>query len=472
MEVNKIISNKKNPTLVISAALLLSLILLVMPAMGATPDENADAIAGVQESLTFVWLLLCGGLVFFMHAGFSLVEAGLTRTKNTANILMKNMMTICLGILVYWAVGWAIMYGSSIAGLFGGDQFFLSGADNATWNGWFFQMVFAATGATIVSGAMAERTNFKAYLLFTVILVAIIYPVYGHWVWSGADFALLTGAESFIVKIAGAAHHDFAGSGVVHSIGGYAALAGVLVVGPRLGKFKDGIAQAIPGHNLTLAFLGTFVLTLGWLGFNGGSTLDGNDAFMNLVVVNTFLAAAAGSITAMLITWAKSGKPDPSLTANGMLAGLVSITAPAGSVENWAAVVIGIIGGAIMIAGVFFNENKLKVDDPVGAIAVHGYAGSWGLLSVGIFSVGIGNGILADAAYAADAPGLLYGGVAQFIAQVAGVILTFVWAFGVSFIVFKILDVIVGLRVSEKDEVMGLDLAEHGVNAYPEYIID
>lgn len=443
-----------------------------MPAMGATTEENADAIAAVQESLTFVWLLLCGGLVFFMHAGFSLVEAGLTRTKNTANILMKNMMTICLGILVYWAVGWAIMYGSSIAGLFGADQFFLSSADNATWNGWFFQMVFAATGATIVSGAMAERTNFKAYLLFTVVLVAIIYPVYGHWVWSGADFALLTGAESFIVKIAGAAHHDFAGSGVVHSIGGYAALAGVIVVGPRIGKFKDGIAQAIPGHNLTMAFLGTLILTLGWLGFNGGSTLDGNDAFMNLVVVNTFLAAAAGAVTAMLITWAKNGKPDPSLTGNGVLAGLVSITAPCGSVENWAAVVIGIIGGAIMVAGVFFNENKLKIDDPVGAIAVHGYSGSWGLLSVGIFSVGIGNGILADAAYAADAPGLLYGGVAQFIAQVAGVILTIVWAFGVSFVVFKILDAIVGLRVSEKDEVIGLDIAEHGVNAYPEYIID
>jgi Amt family ammonium transporter len=464
-----VLREKISAYVIISTMLLL---LLIGPAMGATVEENADAIASVQQSLTFVWLLLCGGLVFFMHAGFSLVEAGLTRTKNTANILMKNLLTIQLGILVYWAVGWGIMYGDSIAGILGGSQFFLAGADNALWNRWFFQMVFAATGATIVSGAMAERTSFRAYLIFTVILVALIYPVYGHWVWSGSDLALLTGAESPIVKFAGAAHHDFAGSGVVHSIGGYAALAGVIIVGPRLGKFKDGVAQAIPGHNLTMAFLGTLILMLGWIGFNGGSTLDGNDAFMNLVVVNTFLAAAAGAVMAMIITWIKNGKPDPSLTGNGVLAGLVSITAPAGSVENWAAIVIGLIGGIIMVAGVFFNENRLKVDDPVGAIAVHGYCGSWGLLSVGIFSVGIGNGILADAVYAADAPGLIYGGTAQFIAQLAGVILTFIWAFGVAFIVFKLLDAILGLRVSEAHEIQGLDISEHGVTAYPEYIIE
>jgi Amt family ammonium transporter len=452
--------------------LIIALAMLTMPAMAVTPEENAEQIGAVQAALTFVWLLVAGALVFFMHAGFSLVEAGLTRTKNTANILMKNAMTITIGILIYWAVGWAVMYGSSFAGLFGTDQFFLKGADNALWNSWFFQMVFAATGATIVSGAMAERTKFKAYLLFTVVMVAIIYPVYGHWVWSGADLALLSGGDSFLVKWLGAAFHDFAGSGVVHSIGGYAALAGVIVLGPRLGKFKDGKAQAIPGHNLTMAFLGTFILMLGWVGFNGGSTLDGNDPYINLVVVNTFLAAAAGAVTAMLITWKKTGKPDPSLTANGILAGLVSITAPAGSVENWAAIVIGIIGGIIMIAGVFFNENRLKVDDPVGAIPVHGYCGSWGLLSVGIFSVGIGNGILADAAYAAGAPGLIYGGFSQLLIQIAGILIAFVWAFGVSYIAFKILDALVGLRVSEKEEVQGLDISEHGVNAYPEYIID
>lgn len=462
------IHKKSIPVLV----LIIALLLLALPAMAVTPEENAEQIGAVQTALTFIWLLVSGALVFFMHAGFSLVEAGLTRTKNTANILMKNALTISLGVLIYWAVGWAVMYGSSAAGLFGTDQFFLTGADNGLWNSWFFQMVFAATGATIVSGAMAERTNFKAYLLFTVVMVAVIYPVYGHWVWSGDDLALLTGSDSFLVKLLGASHHDFAGSGVVHSIGGYAALAGVIVLGPRIGKFKNGIAQAIPGHNLTLAFLGTFILMLGWVGFNGGSTLDGNDPFMNLVVVNTFLAAAAGAVTAMLITWKRTGKPDPSLTANGILAGLVAITAPAGSVENWAAIVIGIVGGIIMVAGVFFNENRLKVDDPVGAIAVHGYCGSWGLISVGIFSVGMGNGILAGSVYAAEGVGLLYGGISQLLIQVAGVILTFIWAFGVSYILFKILDALVGLRVSEKEEVQGLDISEHGVNAYPEYIID
>ena len=474
-EANKF-TNRFAPTWKYSILMLFAAFVIfataTLPAMAATVEENTVAIELTQTSLTFVWLLMAGALVFFMHAGFSLVEIGLCRTKNTANILMKNFMTICIGVLIYWAVGWAVMYGDSIAGFFGASQFFLSGADNSVWNGWFFQMVFAATGATIVSGAMAERTNYKAYLIFTIIMVAIIYPVYGHWVWSGADSALLTGANSFLVKLAGASFHDFAGSGVVHSIGGYAALAGVLLVGARIGKFKNGKAQAIPGHNIAMAFLGTFILTLGWIGFNGGSTLDGNDAYMNLVVVNTFLAAATGAVATMLVTWIKTGKPDPSLTANGMLAGLVAITAPAGSVENWAAIVIGLVAGIVVYAGVMFNENVLKVDDPVGAIAVHGYCGTWGLLAVGIFSVGMGNGILADAAYAAEGVGLIYGGYSQFVIQVIGVIASIIWAFGTAFIVFKILDAIIGLRVSEKDEIMGLDSAEHGINAYPEYIID
>ena len=228
---------------------LLTSILVILALLSLTPQVAAqeESIESVTESvdnlgtaLTFVWLLLCGGLVFLMHAGFSLVEAGFTRAKNTANILMKNLMTVCIGVLIYWLVGWAIMYGDDVGGIFGFSQFCLSGADNAIWNAWFFQMVFAATGATIVSGAMAERTNFKAYLVFTGLLVAIIYPVYGHWVWSGADLALLTGDGSWIVQICGASFHDFAGSGVVHSIGGYAALAGVIILGPRLGKFKNG----------------------------------------------------------------------------------------------------------------------------------------------------------------------------------------------------------------------------------------
>jgi len=454
--------------------LVLSIVLMAFtaPASAATVDENAESIDNLATALTYVWLLLAGALVFLMHAGFSLVEIGLTRTKNTANILMKNFMTICLGVLVYWAVGWGFMYGADAAGLIGIDQFFLKGADNAMWNSWFFQMVFAATGATIVSGAMAERTNFKAYLVYCAVMVGLIYPVYGHWVWSGADLSLLAGGDSFIVKAIGQGFHDFAGSGVVHSIGGYSALAGVIILGARIGKFKDGKPIAIPGHNLTFAFLGTLLLALGWIGFNSGSTLDGTDPFMNLVIVNTFIAAAASSVTVMLITWSKTGKPDPSLTANGFLAGLVAITASCGSVENWAAFVIGIIAGIVVYVGVMFNENVLKVDDPVGAISVHGYAGSWGLLSVGVFAVGAGNGILADAAYTAGGAGLIYGEVSQFLIQVVGMLLSIVWAFGISFIVFKIIDVVIGLRVSEEEEIMGLDMAEHGTRAYPEFIIN
>jgi Amt family ammonium transporter len=466
---------EKNRTYLLASILVMLALLSLTPQVAAQEESIeslTESVNSLGTALTFVWLLLCGGLVFLMHAGFSLVEAGFTRAKNTANILMKNLMTVCLGVLIYWLVGWAIMYGDSVGGIFGFSQFCLSGADNSVWNAWFFQMVFAATGATIVSGAMAERTNFKAYLVFTGLLVAIIYPVYGHWVWSGAEFALLTGDGSWIVQMCNASFHDFAGSGVVHSIGGYAALAGVIILGPRIGKFKNGLPQVIPGHNITFGFLGVLLLWLGWLGFNGGSTLDGSDAFMNLAVANTFLAAAAGAVAAMILTWMKTGKPDPSLTANGVLAGLVAITAPCGSVENWAAIVIGIIAGAIVYAGVMFNEAVLKVDDPVGAIAVHGYCGTWGLLAVGIFSVGMGEGILGGAAYAAGAPGLLYGGVNQFMIQVVGALAAIIWAFVAGLIVFKLIDVVIGLRVSEREELEGLDITEHGIRAYPEYITE
>jgi Amt family ammonium transporter len=466
------ISQKLNSKMIWQVLLLMSVIFMVFigPASAETMEENAAAIADLQTALTFVWLLICGGLVFFMHAGFSLVEIGLTRTKNTANILMKNFMTICLGVIIYWLVGWGIMYGADAAGILGTSQFMLMGAmDNATWNGWWFQMVFAATGATIVSGAMAERTDFKSYLIYTILLVAFIYPVYGHWVWSGSG--ILTGG--FLVDAIGQSFHDYAGSGVVHSIGGYSALAGIMIVGPRIGKFKNGKAVAIPGHSLPLAFLGTLILALGWIGFNGGSTLDGNDPFANLVIVNTFLAAAAGAIMVMIITWIKTGKPDPSLTANGMLAGLVAITAPCGSVANWAAIVIGIIAGIVVYAGVMFNENTLKLDDPVGAVAVHGYCGTWGVIAVGIFALGQADpaSLVYDSAYTAAGAGLIYGGTAQFMIQVVGAILSIVWAFVISFIVFKIIDVVIGLRVSEEHEIAGLDIVEHGISAYPEFMI-
>jgi Amt family ammonium transporter len=246
-----------------------------------------------------------------------------------------------------------------------------------------------------------------------------------------------------------------------------------MIVGPRIGKFKNGKAVAIPGHSLPLAFLGTLILALGWIGFNGGSTLDGNDPFANLVIVNTFLAAAAGAIMVMIITWIKTGKPDPSLTANGMLAGLVAITAPCGSVANWAAIVIGIIAGIVVYAGVMFNENTLKLDDPVGAVAVHGYCGTWGVIAVGIFALGQADpaSLVYDSAYTAAGAGLIYGGTAQFMIQVVGAILSIVWAFVISFIVFKIIDVVIGLRVSEEHEIAGLDIVEHGISAYPEFVI-
>ena len=443
------------------------LMMLILPVSAATVEENAEAIGSLQTALTVVWLIICGGIVFLMHAGFSLVEIGLTRVKNTANILMKNFMTVCIGIVVYWVIGWAIMYGADYAGIIGTDQFFLAGADNAVWTSWWFQMVFAATGATIVSGAMAERTSFKAYLVYTVLMVGLIYPVFGHWVWSGAGI-LTTGP---IVDAIGVGFHDFAGSAVVHMIGGFSALVGVMLVGPRVGKFKDGKPVVIAGHSLPLAFLGTLILAFGWVGFNGGSTLNGNDPYMSLVIANTFLAAGIGAITVMMITWMKTGKPDPSLTANGLLAGLVAITAPCGSVTNWAAIVIGIIAGIVVYAGVMFNENKLKLDDPVGAIAVHGYCGAWGILSVGIFAVGQGNGILADAAYTAAGAGLLYGGSQQFIIQVIGLVVAIIWACGTSFVIFKILDAVMGLRVSEEDEIAGLDMREHGMAAYPEFVL-
>jgi Amt family ammonium transporter len=364
-------------------------------------------------------------------------------------------------------MGWAIMYGADYAGIIGSDQFFMSGADNAIWTSWWFQMVFAATGATIVSGAMAERTSFKAYLIYTVLMVGLIYPVFGHWVSSGAG--ILTSGP--IVDAVGIGYNDFAGSSVVHMIGGFSALAGVLLVGPRIGKFRHGKPVVIPGHSLPLAFLGTLILAFGWVGFNGGSTLNGNDPYIGLVIANTFLAAGAGAIMVLLITWMKTGKPDPSLTANGMLAGLVAITASCGSVASWAAVLIGLIAGIIVYVGVMFNEYTLKLDDPVGAIAVHGYSGAWGILSVGIFAIGQGNGIFADAAYTAAGAGLLYGGYQQFMIQVVGLILAVIWAFGISFIIFKVLDAVMGLRVPEEDEIAGLDIKEHGMSAYPEFVL-
>ena len=447
---------------------VVSLLCAVVPGLvWAAEDVPFDWTEELDPStaITYIWLILMGALVFFMQAGFAMVEAGFSRSKNVANVLMKNLMDFSLGILAFWAVGYALMWGSESNLFIGYSDFFLRGFDSGGYNSWFFQMVFAATAATIVSGAMAERTRFHAYLIYTVIVTALIYPIYNHAVWSGNGVFWVDGGTSFLTKMFGVDGHDFAGSGVVHAVGGYVALAGAMLVGPRTGKYNpDGSPNAIPGHSLALAALGTLILAFGWIGFNGGSTLSGTDSNFNLVIVNTMLSAGAGAVAVMIVSWKCEGKPDPGMTMNGLLAGLVGITAPCGSVQTWAAVVIGLISGVVVYYGVLFNERTLKVDDPVGAIAVHGYTGTWGVISVGIFSDGI------QKTYAANVPGLLYGGFPLFGIQIVMALVNFLFAFGAGYLTFWIIRKTVGLRATPEEELKGMDLAEHNAECYPERI--
>jgi Amt family ammonium transporter len=310
-------------------------------------------------------------LVFFMQAGFAMVETGLTRAKNAGNIIMKNLMDFSVGAIMYWAIGWALMYGESVGAFIGGSDFFVQG-DTGLMRDWFFQVVFAATAATIVSGAMAERTKFTSYLIYSIFISGVIYPISGHWIWQGDGWLTTLG------------FHDFAGSTVVHSVGGWAALAGAIVLGPRIGKYvkKDGkiTSKAIMGHNLPLAALGVFILWFGWYGFNAGSTLSGTDTSMASVAVTTTLAASGGAILAMLTVWILNGKPDVSMSLNGALAGLVGITAPTAVVGNGEAIIIGGIAGIIVVLSVEFLDKVLHIDDPVGAVSVHGVCGVWGTL--------------------------------------------------------------------------------------------
>jgi Amt family ammonium transporter len=434
--------------------LFLALILTVFAAnLGAqeavSGDNLAMEVAAISEALDFVWLLLAAALVFFMQAGFAMVETGLTRAKNAGNIIMKNLMDFSAGALAFWAVGWAVMYGGSRGGLFGLDQFFLAGADPAVFRDWMFQVVFAATAATIVSGAMAERTKFSSYLVYSVFITALIYPVAGHWIWNGGGWLAQLG------------FHDFAGSTVVHSVGGWAALVGAAVLGPRRGKYttrpSDGKCErrAIPGHNMPLAALGVFILWFGWYGFNCGSTLSGNDTSMALVAVTTTLGASAGAIAAMATSWIMFGKPDPSMSLNGALAGLVGITAPTAVVSPAGAIIIGFVAGILVIFSAEFFDTKLKIDDPVGAISVHGVGGVWGTLAVGLFSTN------------PDMLGLFYGGgFRQLGIQALGVVAVFYWTAATSFILFKTVAKTIGLRVKGEDEMKGLDLGEHAMEAY------
>lgn len=446
----------KRPVFILLVVTLL-LLTSAMPvaAQGPDPGGAATLAADPTTAVNFAWTLIAGFLVFFMQAGFALVEAGFARAKNTVNILTKNFMDFCIGGLAFWAFGFALMFGGSGAapGLDSGNSIIgLSGfflADNAydvTTNMlWLFQMVFAATAATIVSGAMAERTKITTYLAYSFFVSALIYPIYGHWVWGGGWLSQL-GAL------------DFAGSGVVHAVGGFVALAGAWMLGPRMGKFKkDGTPNAIPGHNMSYVVLGTFILFFGWFGFNPGSTLAATELRISVIATNTFLAGVAGAVAALYFTLARTGKADVTMACNGALAGLVGITAPCAWVAPWASVVIGALAGLIMIASVSFVENVLKVDDPVGAVSVHGTCGLWGLLAVGIF---------ADGTYG-DVAGLIAGNPGQLVSQLISMVVVVVWALGTGLVLFAALRAAMGLRASEEEELKGLDITEHGMECYP-----
>lgn len=424
----------------------------------SSEESTSSTINELVNGLNTVWMLLAAMLVFFMQPGFALVEAGFTRTKNTANILMKNFVDFMFGSLLYWFIGFGLMFG---VGDFVGmphffDLSFYDGNGLPTEGFLIFQTVFCATAATIVSGAMAERTKFSMYLVYTIFISVLIYPVSGHWTWGGGW--LMNGEEgSFITRLFGTTFHDFAGSTVVHSVGGWIALVGATILGPRIGKYgKDGKSKAIPGHNLTIAALGVFILWFGWFGFNPGSQLaaasTADQAAISHVFLTTNLAACAGGFFALAVSWLKFSKPSLSLTLNGILAGLVGITAGCDVVSPLGAVIIGMICGIVMIFSVEFIDKVLKIDDPVGASSVHGVCGFLGTILTGLFST---------------SEGLFYGAGAGFFgAQVFGALVIGVWAAGMGFIIFKGLDTLHGLRVPKRVEEEGLDVYEHGESAY------
>lgn len=410
----------------------------------ATPENNA-------KSLDLVWMLLAAFLVFMMQGGFAMLETGLTRAKSAGNIMMKNLIDFCFGSIAFWAIGFGIMFGAGNL-LFGTSGFFLSagkgGSDLWQYGFFMFQLVFAATASTIVSGAVAERIKFKGYLIYTVVITALIYPIVGHWIWGGGWLSKLS--VPFI---------DFAGSTVVHSVGGWSALAGAIILGPRIGKYFGNQVRAIKGHSLTLAALGVFLLWFGWYGFNPGSTLAGTNWSIAAIAVTTTLGASAGAVGGLLISWKKYKKPDIGLALGATIAGLVAITAGTANVSPLSSVIIGGIGGILYVYSVAFFD-KLKVDDPVGAISAHATAGVWGTLAVGLFAQEAFGGI----------NGFFFGGgLSQLVSQFVGVTSVFIFVFPAMLIAFKIMDKIFGLRVSREDELKGLDLSEHGAEAYPDF---
>ncbi len=418
---------------------------------GTAYEAEMVKVSNEKYMADTLWVLVAAFLVFFMQAGFAMVESGFTRAKNAVNILMKNLMDFSMGSIAYWAIGFGIMFGAGNA-FMGTSGWFVptdSGVfSSLEWSSvpthaaWLFQLVFAATAATIVSGAMAERTQFKSYLIYSVFITGIIYPVVGHWIWGGGWLYSL-------------GMSDFAGSTVVHSTGGWLALTGAVVLGPRLGKYdSEGKPRPIAGHNLPLAALGVFILWLGWFGFNPGSQMGADAAIISSIAVTTNLAAAAGAITAMITAWIMLGKPDAGMALNGALAGLVAITAGCASVDPRNAAIIGALGGIVVVLSVLLFE-RLRIDDPVGAISVHGTCGALGTILLGFFD---------------SSSGLFYGGGFKLLgAQIVGVLAVLAWCLVTGFILFYAIKAATGLRVTEEEEQAGLDYEEHGANAYPDF---
>jgi Amt family ammonium transporter len=451
-----------------------------------TADEVAAQVGKNKIGINFVWVLLCGMLVFFFQAGFALVETGFTQAKNAAHTITMNFMVFLVGAIGYYLVGFAFQFGGSggaaslgagtavlngsvsipgFGGIIGTKGFLLSGDsyDVGVFAMFFFQMVFMDTTCTIPTGSMAERVKFSAVVIMSFFISMVYYPLFGNWMWGG-------GWLSTLGKFFGMGHGalDFAGSSVVHGMGGMIALSGAIIIGPRIGKFKkDGTPNAFPGHHIPMAVFGTILLFFCWFAFNAGSTLSGTDYRLSVVAVNTMIAGAVGGAVAMFFMWIKYGKPDPSMTCNGALAGLVAITAPCAFVNSIAALIIGVVAGILVCVSVTFVENKCKIDDPVGAISVHGINGIWGILALGLFADGsYGDGLNG---VAGTVKGLFFGDASQLLAQLVCVAVLIIWGFGSSYLFIKLLDKIMGIRVSKEAEVAGLDIPEMGVLGYPNF---
>ena len=486
--------------IVVLLALAAAVLLLIFPMQSPAADPTgagyiattgAETVADVAVTANkayfganYTWVMICAFMVFFFQCGFAMVETGFCRGKNAAHTITMNFMVFLVGAIGYFLVGFALQMGGSggaaglgsggaaldsmvkipgLGGIFGYKGFMLNGTyDAGIYALFFFQMVFMDTTVTIPTGAMAERVKYSAVVITSFFISMVLYPLFGNWVWGGGWLATL-GANFGL----GHGVVDFAGSAVVHSMGGMIALAGAIVIGPRIGKFKkDGTARAFPGHDIPMAIIGTIILFFCWFSFNAGSTLNSSDFRLSVVATNTMIAGAIGGLVAMFYMWVKFGKPDPSMTANGTLAGLVAITAPCAFVDGVSSFLIGLVAGLLVCISVSFVENKLKLDDPVGAISVHCVNGLWGVVALGLFADGkYGDGFNG---VAGGVRGLFYGDPTQFFAQLIAVAVLFVWGFGVSFLFFKLLDAIWGIRVAPEAELEGLDIPEMGVLAYPD----